>query len=155
MTERAAETLSPEQATELMTILDLQARWENHCTDPERRPDALVDLRARQKAHDQFQDAWNDYSKKYRTKEFPETSQSVPDRLAVWCKVLRAVFGRATTGSPVHVMAKVYRMADRIATRQEAGPMTRKTVEDLATAANELDAVIAWCAGLPVKMDVV
>ncbi|WP_143393528.1 hypothetical protein [Fimbriiglobus ruber] len=153
MTENVAEALSPEQATNLVKILDLQARWENLCASPEQRPDLRTDLRARQKAHDQFQDAWDHYSKKYRTKLFPETTQSVPDRLAVWCKLLRAVFRRATVGDPTHVMAKVYQMADRIADKNEAEPVPRGATEDLAAAVRELDEVIAWCAALPVKAD--
>ncbi|WP_143393851.1 hypothetical protein [Fimbriiglobus ruber] len=157
MTERAAEALTPEQATELVQILDLQARWENHCSDPDSRPDTIGDLRARQRAHEQFQAAWNDYTKKHRTTSFPETTQSVPDRLAIWCRTLRAVFRGATGGNPVQVMAKVYRLADRIAARMEAGPVSRGSGEDLAAAACELDVVIAWCATLsaPVKAEAV
>jgi hypothetical protein len=55
---------------------------------------SLPDLHARQKASDAYQAALRDYSSKYRDAAVPEATQAVPDRLAVWCRVLRVVFGK-------------------------------------------------------------
>jgi hypothetical protein len=68
--------------------------------------------------------------------------------LAVWYRVLRIVFGKAESGSPVEVMSKAYRLADRVAARVSKEAVTRTLVNDLAPAVRELDAVIAWCDAL-------
>ena len=150
MGERAAEELTAERATELVRVLDLQARWENHRHESAADAGTSADLRARQRAHDQFQAAWEAYTAKHRASDFPQATLSVPDRLAAWCRVLRVVFRRADSDSlPVRVMAKVYRMADRIAQRKGVGPVARGAETDLAGAAGELDAVVAWCDALP------
>lgn len=148
MTERTAAELTPGQATELVRVLDLQARWENHRHESAADAGTSADLRARQRAHDQFQAAWQNYAAKHRASDYPQATQSVPDRLAAWCRVLRVVFRRAEGSSPSRVLATVYRLADRIAKRSAVGPVARGTVTDLAAAACELDAVIAWCDAL-------
>jgi hypothetical protein len=107
-----------------------------------------VDLRARQKAFDAFWSARRAYGAGHRAAPLPEPTQNVPDRLAVWCRTLRAVFRRAEGGSSAQVMVKVYRLADRIAVRAGKATVGRAPAEDLATAVRELDAVIAWCDGL-------
>jgi hypothetical protein len=140
-----AEKLSPEQATGLMRVLELQARWENHRDDPTRSAASIPDLHARQKAFNSFQVAWNGYVAKYRQAWLPEPTQNIPDRLAIWCRTLRAVFQRVEAGCPAQVMAKVYRLVDRIAARIGKEPMERGSVEDVVDAIRELDAVIAWC----------
>jgi hypothetical protein len=42
-------------------------------------------------------------------------------------------------------MGKVYRLADRVATRVGKEPVRRGPAADLPAAARELDVVIAWC----------
>jgi hypothetical protein len=148
MNECAAEALSPEQATAVVHLLDLQARWENHREDPSKSAGSTSDLQARQKAFDVFRSGLRDYAAKYRGAVFPEPTQNVPERLAVWCRTLRAVFRRAEGGNPIQVMTKVYRLADRIAARVGKEVVGRAPVGDLATSARELDVVIAWCEGL-------
>src|SRR5438270_9279307 len=106
LNERVAEALPPEQATAVVRLLDLQARWENHRDDPDKSAASTTDLQARQKAFDTFRSGWRDYAAKYRGAPFPEPTQNVPDRLAVWCRTLRAVFQRAESGSPSQVMVK-------------------------------------------------
>lgn len=145
LSETAAEKLAPEQAAELVHILDLQARWENHRDDPAKSAASVADLRGRQQAFDAYRAAWRDYSAARRDARLPEPTQNVPDRLAVWLRALRAVFRRAETGNPAAVLAKVYRLADRIATRTGKEPVERLPADDLAAAVAALDAVIAWC----------
>jgi hypothetical protein len=106
------------------------------------------DLHARQRANDAYRAALRDYAVTYRTARIPEPTQAMPDRVAVWCRVLRVVFGRAEGGSPVAVLGKVYRLADRVAARTGKEPVARAPASDLAGAVRELDAVIAWCDSL-------
>jgi hypothetical protein len=133
-----AENLSPAQAADLVRVLDLQARWENHRDDPATTASCVADLQIRQRAHDAFQAALREYAGKHRNASVPETTQNMPDRLAIWCRALLAVCRRAESQCPANVMVKVYRLADRIAARTGKEPASRGT-------ADELDAVIAWC----------
>lgn len=153
LNERAAEAITPEQATALVRLLDLQARWENHRDDPDKSAASTADLHARQKAFDAFWSARREHAAKHRTAPLPEPTQNVPDRLAIWCRTLRAVFQRAERGCPAQVMIKVYRLADRVAARAGKEVVGRGPAGDLATAAQELDAVIAWCGGLTAPPD--
>jgi hypothetical protein len=148
LSERAAEALTPEHATAVVHLLDLQARWENHRDDPNKSAGSVSDLRTRQRAFDAFRSGRRDYAAKYRDAPFPEPTQNVPERLAIWCRTLRAVFRRAERGSTDQVLIKVYRLADRVAARAGKEAVGRAPVGDLTTAVRELDAVIAWCDGL-------
>jgi hypothetical protein len=155
LNQAEAETFSPVQATEMARILDLQAQWENHRDDPTKNVMSLHDLRIRQKAFEMFQVALRNYGEKYWNAHLPEMTQNTPERLAIWCRVLHAVFLRAEGVSPRHTMTKVYRLADRIASRLSAEPVGRGSANDSAGAVQELDAVIAWCDAqvLPTQSD--
>ena len=59
-----------------------------------------------------FQRELQEYSRNFRNALIPEPTQNVPDRLAIWCSVLRAVFRRAEGGCPAQIMTKVYRLVD-------------------------------------------
>jgi hypothetical protein len=131
-----------------LRLLDLQARWENHRDDPGKSPASTADLQARQKAFDAFWSARREYAAEHRAAPIPEPTQNVPDRLAVWCRTLRAVFRRAESGNPAQVMVKVYRLADRVAKRTGKELVGRTPATDLASAVHELDAVIGWCGEL-------
>ncbi|MCE9560591.1 MAG: hypothetical protein K8U57_00920 [Planctomycetes bacterium] len=89
LTESAAEKLTPEQATAMVRVLELQAGWEALLKDKAQK-DYLVGLRDRQKA-------------------------------------------------------KVYRLADQIATKLKSEMVGRNVVGDLPSTVRELDVVIAWC----------
>jgi len=145
LTEPAAELLSPEQTTELVRMLDLHAIWDNHRSDPTKSAATHPDLHARQKAFDAFQVAWRGYAAKCPGVTLPEPSQNMPDRLAAWSRVLRVIFRRADGVCPVHLMSKVYRLADVIAAKRSEEPVERLPTENLSDAVRELDVVIAWC----------
>jgi hypothetical protein len=145
LTERDAEKLSPEQATALVRVIDLQAKWDGLLAD---KGDKTSDLHARQKANDASHSALREYLAKHPNAGIPEPTHAVPDRFGAWCRVLRVVFGKAESGNSVEVMAKVYRLADRIAARMSKEPVARIAVTDLAGAVWELGAVIAWCDAL-------
>jgi len=143
--ESDAERLSSEQAKELIHVLELQARWKNHCENPALSAGSPNDLKDRRNVFDAFQSATHAYAAKYRHAQLPEPSQTVPDRLATWCRVLRAVFQRAEYGYPVQLMDKVYNVAIKTAARKEKELLHREVTKDLAGAIHELDVVIAWC----------
>jgi hypothetical protein len=145
LTERDAEKLSPEQATALVRVIDLQARWDGLLADVGKK---TSNLQARQKANDVYQAALREYLSKHPNAGIPEPTHTVPDRFGAWCRTLRVVFARAEGGSPVEVLAKVYRLADRIAARMSKQPVGRIPASDPAGAVRELDAVIAWCHAL-------
>lgn len=146
--ERTAEALTPEQATAVVRLLDLQARWENHRDDPGKSASSTADLRARQKAFEAFWSARREYAAVHRDAPLPEPTQNAPARLAVWCRTLRAVFRRAGAGDTTQVMVKVFRLVGRVAARAGRESVDRMPVRDLETAVGELDAVISWCDGL-------
>src|SRR6478672_11634769 len=100
LTESAAERLTPAQATALVRVLDLQARWEAHRDDPAKSASSTADLHERQKAHNVFQAALRDYCSRYGDAAIPEPTQNMPKRLAIWCRVLRGIFRRAEGGCP-------------------------------------------------------
>jgi hypothetical protein len=144
-TERDAEKLSPGQATALVRVIELQAKWDGLLAEKELQTSGL---HARQKANDAYQAALRDYKAKYPRADIPEPTHAVPERLVVWFRVLRTVFGKAESGNPVEIMGKVYRLADRIAKRMSQEQVARSAVADLPGAVRELDVVIAWCEAL-------
>ncbi len=148
LTETVAERLSSEQATALVQVLELKGQWENHRDDPSKNAASLVDLQARRKAFNKFQRVLAEYAAKYNNTDLPEPTQNVPERLVSWCEVLRVVFRRAEGERPAELMKKVYRLADRTATKMGKEPLMRKTSQDLGGVIAELDAVIAWCGVL-------
>lgn len=146
MSERSAEQLAPAQAAELAAVIDSQARWENmRCDPPHAGDNSSAALQARQKAYDAFRTRLAAYTVKYRAAQVPEPTLNTPERVAVWCRAVRAVLLRAEPGAgahPAHVVAKAHRLVDRIAARLGNSAPERGTGDDAVRA---LDAVIAWC----------
>jgi hypothetical protein len=142
-----ADKLSSEHAAGLIDVLELQAWWKNHCDDPAMTTSFPFDLKERQDRFDAFQEALKANRAKYRHTRLPEPSRRLSDQLAVWCRVLRALFRRADVRYPVQLMANVYRMAAKTAVRSAKEPLLRESATDLAGAIRELDAVITWCDG--------
>jgi hypothetical protein len=125
--------------------LDLQARWENHRDDPAKSATSIADLQARQKAFEAFRAALRDYAAAFNDDRCRNPPRTSPDRLAIWCRALRAVLQRAGGAGPALILGKVHRLADRIAARTGLAPVERTPAEDRAGAIEELSAVIAWC----------
>ena len=148
LTETEAEKLSAAQATGLIRVLELQAGWENHCDDPAKSAVSTADLNVRRKAFDAFQSANGGYTGKDRSGQVPEPTRSIPDRLAIWCRVLRAICQRTEGVWPVQLMAKVYRLTDRNALRLGKERVERGLLEDMAAVIRELGVVIAWCEAM-------
>jgi len=151
LNEAAADLLDPAQAADLARILELQAQWENHRDDPARRGCTTSDLQDRQKAYGTYRSRVADYAARYRAVEIPEQPLNTPERLAAWCRLVRAVFRRAegAADKPDQVVAKLHRLTDRIATRLKADAVERGPhPENVAAAVGEFDAVVRWCDGL-------
>jgi hypothetical protein len=145
LTERDAERLSPEQATALVRVIEFQAKWDGLLAEQGQK---ISDLHARQKANDAYQAVLREYRAKYRNASIPEPTHAVLDRLVVWCRTLRVVFGRAEAESPIATLGKVYRLVDRVAARMNKEPLARTPAADLLGAMRELDVVVAWCETL-------
>lgn len=146
----AVEKLDAPQASDLMRVIDLQARWENLRIDPtERVADFSVsDLHGRQKAYEAFRVKLEAYTARYRATLLPEMTLNAPERVAAWCRVVAAIVRRAEGDCPVHAVAKAHRLADRIAARLKKEPVGRAPLEKIEDAVPALEAVAAWCDGL-------
>ena len=157
LTESVAETLPQAQAAGLARVIDLQAQWENLRDKPGRPASdySTPDLHGRQKAYEAFRVVKAEYAAQYRASEVPEMTLNTPERVAGWCKAVRAVFRRAETGpGPVAAVEKAYRMADRIALRLKVEAIARNPVGTATDAIASLNAVIQWCdmLALPVVL---
>ena len=146
MTEAAAERLAPARAAELARVLDLQSRWENlRAAGTPSTPQ----LQALQAAFEVYRVRMAAYTARNQGEPVPELTPTKPGRLGAWCRTVLAVLRRADGGEcPSHVVAKAYRVADRIAERLKAEPVGREAPTDVAGAVRELDAVVGWCARL-------
>jgi hypothetical protein len=144
LTEAAADQLDPTQAADLARVVELQAAWES---PPDAVPAALAVLRHRQQGYDAFRAALAAYTARYRAAEVPEQTLNSPDRLGTWCRAVRAVFRRAGSVVPVHVLGKARRLADRVADRLKVERVGRGPGETVAAGIGELAAVIDWCEG--------
>ncbi|HEX4610719.1 MAG TPA: hypothetical protein VH092_21190 [Urbifossiella sp.] len=151
MTAHTAGSLSPDQAAELIRVMELQACWENLRDDPTAGGAHGPGLRERQRRYDAFRAGLAGYTARYRAGEIPELTLNSPERVGLWCRAVRAVCGRAGVGAeaPVHVVGKAYRLADRIATRLKVPVADRDgQTAGMENAIRGLDAIIAWCDGL-------
>lgn len=155
MNESTAEKLEPVQAAELVRVIDLQARWENMRGNPigAESGGTVLALQGRQKAYEAFRTRLVAYANQFQADDIPDTTLNTPARVMVWCRVVRAIFRRAereTVGdTPVHVVAKAYRLADRLALLGMKDPVERGSRPDSVGAAiRDLDAVVLWCDGL-------
>jgi hypothetical protein len=153
--EREAERLDAVQAAELVGVIDLQARWENMRAGPAQADGgySTPDLLGRQRTYEAFRSRLATYTARYKAAEMPETTLNSPERVAVWCRAVRAVFRRARfesgAESPTHAVEKAYRLADRIAARLKVEPVGRGSPPDgIGAVVGALDAVIQWCGGL-------
>lgn len=151
LTESVAENLPQAQAAGLARVIDLQAQWENLRDKPGRPASDYTtpDLHGRQKAYEAFRVVRAEYAAQYRAAEVPEMTLNTPERVAAWCRAVRAVIRRAEkVQGPVAAVEKAYRMADRIAVRLQREPIARGPLGSLADAIESLDAVIQWCDAL-------
>ena len=155
LTESVAENLPQAQAAGLARVIDLQAQWENLRDKPGRPASnySTPDLHGRQKAYEAFRVVKAEYAAQYRASEVPEMTLNTPERVAGWCRAVRAVFRKAEAGQgPVAAIEKAYRMADRIAVRLKLEPLSREMLSGTTDAITSLNSVIQWCDALSAPM---
>lgn len=147
MRESDAGNLSPAQAMKLVQVLELEACWEGMKVRSG-SDTTLTMLRARQIAYDAYHNALVDYTKKH-SQGVPEVMRSGPKGIAAWCRTMRAIFRQAElAGSTptVHLIAKGFQMAERIAELRKIDPITRGVESTgLSDAIKKLDEIIVWC----------
>lgn len=140
------------QATQLALLVDLEARWENlrHHVGAREMPSSTQELQGRQKAYETFHGKLVAYNKQHTPAHVPELLLNNTPRLRAWCCRMRELYIRVENDPsfpcPVHLLAKAYRWADRVALRMNKTPACRAplpaTVQD---AIEGLGTVIGWC----------
>jgi hypothetical protein len=154
MRETDAGQLSPAQAIKLVKVLELEACWESMKVRLG-SDSSLAMLRARQSAFDAYHNALAEYSKKH-SQSVPEVMRSGPKGIAAWCRMMRAIFRQAELAgstSTVHVIAKGFQMAERIAELRKIEPISRgEASTGLPDAIRKLDEIIAWCRAVTIAI---
>jgi hypothetical protein len=148
--------LDPAQATELSLLVELEARWENLRKAPPREPAAgsvTQTLLGVQKAYDAFHGKLVAYNKRFTPAHVPDLLLNTPFRLAMWCRVMRALYLRVEHDPqmqcPVHLLEKAYRWAERMSVRLNRGPVSRPAPPgSIPAAIRDLEALVQWCEEL-------
>ena len=130
----AGEEISAAQAAALTVLLDLEARWENLRAARQGTPrvsSIAQDLRGMQKAYDAFRVQLKAYQARFSPTHASELLLNTPARLGGWCRQVRDLHLRAGQSaqahSPVHLLEKAYRWADRLAGRRGKDRVSRAT----------------------------
>jgi hypothetical protein len=149
----AEEEIGAAQAAELAVLLNLEARWENlraaRAGIP-RVPSDASDLRAVQRAYDAFRAQLRAYQTRFSPTHASELLLNTPTRLGSWCRQVHDVHVRAGLSaeahSPVHLLEKAYRWADRLAGKSGKERVGRASPPSTVEAVfRDLEAVAAWC----------
>jgi hypothetical protein len=149
----AEEEIGAAQAAELAVLLNLEARWENlraAKSGTPRGPSATSDLHAVQMAYDAFRTQLRAYQMRFSPTHEPELLLNTPARLASWCRQVRDLHLRpglsAQARSPVHLLEKAYRWADRLAGKRGKERVCRASPPSTGEAVcRDLEAVATWC----------
>lgn len=149
-------TLDSAQAAELALLVDLEARWENLRTTSSRPVDVqptTQELHGKQKAYEAFRAKLAAYNKRFKPSHIPELLLNTPVRLGIWCRTMRDLYMRVEQDSqirsPVHLVEKAFRWADRVAARIGAQPPAPTAPPATVREAIErLDGLSKWCANL-------
>ena len=153
----AEEEISAAQAAALAVLLDLEARRENlraARSGTPQVPSATPDLQAMQRAYAAFRTQLRAYQARFSPTHATELLLNTPDRLGRWCRQVRDLHLRAgqpgPAHSPVHLLEKAYRWADRLAGKRGKDRVSRATPPGPAEAVfRALEAIAAWCDALP------
>jgi hypothetical protein len=150
------EEIGAAQAAELAVLLHLEARWENLSaarSGTPRVPSVTPDLQAVQRAYDAFRAQLRAYQLRFSPTHESELLLNTPSRLGIWCRQVRDLHvraGRAAEAhSPVPLLEKAYRWADRLAGKRGKERVGRATPPGTVEAVFlDLEAVAAWCDAL-------
>jgi hypothetical protein len=152
LTETLAEKMDPAQAVELARLFELHAKWENMRETPAGAATGFstLDLQERQRAYDSFRTRQAAYTARFRAAPLSEVSLNGPERVGDWARTVRAVLRRAEIEAKdesfPHVVAKAYRLVERVAGRIKVEALARgATGEGINGAVRNLNAAIQWC----------
>jgi hypothetical protein len=154
--EVAVRSPEPKQAAELARLVELEARWENLRKYPSRAKDGgtvTQNLLGMQRAYEDFHSKLVAYNKQYTPHYTSELLLNTPSRLATWCRSMRAVYlvveHDPHIQSPVHLLEKAYRWAERMSVRIGVGPVSRSAPPDsIRAAVDKLETLVHWCDDL-------
>jgi hypothetical protein len=154
--EVTAAKLDPAQAAELALLVDFEARWENLRKTPSPGHEVgstLQDLHGKQKAYEAFRTKLVAYNQRYSPAHVPELLLNTPSRLGIWCRTMRDLFLQVEHDpqghSPVHLLEKAYRWADRMGVRMNKERVSRAEPPGTIRAAiRNLEALGQWCDDL-------
>jgi hypothetical protein len=153
----AEEEIGAAQAAELIVLFDLEARWENLRAARQVTSGGssiAQDLLGMQRAYDAFRVRLKAYQARFSPTHASELLLNTPARLGGWCRRVRDLHLRAGQSgqahSPVHLLEKAYRWADRLAGKRGKDRVSRATPPGPAEAVfRDLEALAAWCDALP------
>ncbi len=155
--ELPAENRSSSQATDLCLVVDLEARWENlrmHYQSATPKMGSTRDeLHQIQRAHEAFFTRLVAYNKNYKPAHIPEALVNNARRLGLWCRKMQELHRRVQHDSksryPVHLLAKAYLWADRLADKIKRERIARPVRSDnIQAAIGELENLAQWCDDL-------
>jgi hypothetical protein len=151
MRESAVGNLDLAQATELATIIELEARWDNLRQTSESHDAAFDDLQGKQRAYEAYRSKLVAYNQRYKAGYEVERSVSTPVRMEMWYKDMQILYRQVENGRPefypVQLIRKAYRLADKLAVRLKKVPVNRTTPQGttLRSAIEELEELARWC----------
>jgi hypothetical protein len=144
------------QAIELSLLVDLEARWENLRICPPAatgRTPTLSELHTKQKAYEGFLARLVIYNRAHTPAHVAELRLNNASRLGRWCRSMRDLFLQIQDDPqahcPIHLLAKAYWWADRVAGRMKKERITRPDPSITVPAAiQELEELARWCDNL-------
>ena len=148
------QKLSPPQARELATLIELEACWENLRVCLPRTPElaaSLKELQQKQKAYEAFRVKLVAYNKAYRPAHVPEQLLNTPDRLSAWCQSMAglSLALQDDQAYPTHLIEKAQRSADQVSDKMKTVRVTRLSVSRTVSGAIlELQNIAQWCTSL-------
>ena len=133
----------------------MEARWENLRKTPLQGSERLTPpkLLGIQKAYATFRSRLTAYNKRYKPAHVPELMLNTPIRVGAWCRAMRDLYLQVEHDSqglsPLPLLEKAYRCADRASALVNKGPVNRSTPPGtIRDAIEELDALVRWCDDL-------
>jgi hypothetical protein len=156
ISEAPVRDLTPAQAMELSLLVDLEACWENLRKPTSRHADVQITMKAlaaKQKSYEAFRVSLAAYNKQYTPAHVPELLLNTPSRLGTWCRTMRDLYMQMEhdprAHSPIHLLEKAYRWADRICVRMNKSPLSRANPPaTIGETIRELEALVQWCDDL-------
>lgn len=144
---------SPARVTELLHVIDLEARWSNLIAVKTGLTPSLAVLGEKQRAYEAFRVRASAYQSRFATAYQSEPLLGNPVRLAAWCRAMRDVCLAASSSGqcprPAHLLAKAYRVAEGAAAKFGSVYIRPSASgESVAQVAEELDALARWVEGL-------